>query len=110
MLSPHGLVLCVLNITGEDTISLALSLHTFDSGGALLYPRVHEEDQTGTITRRPYRSMLAPMYDIVPRYPSRAMMTITCIKRQDIIGHSCLCRSQDYVQTRQKVGWSDTVG
>lgn len=39
----------------------------FDSGSAPLYPRVHEEEETGTRTRRPYRSMLVPMYAIVPR-------------------------------------------
>ena len=36
-----------------------LSSHIFDSGGAPLYPRVHEEKKTGTITRRSY-----------PGYPS----------------------------------------
>jgi hypothetical protein len=86
-----------------------LSSHIFDSDDAPLYFRTYEE-KTGTITRRPYRSMQAPMYDIVPRYPSRVTMTMTCTKRQDIVGHSCLCRSQDYLQTRQKVEWSDTVG
>jgi len=52
----------------------------FDSGGAPLYPRGHKEEETRTIPWRPYWSMLAPMYDTVPRHPSHTTMKKSCTK------------------------------
>ena len=62
-----------------------LAAAVFDSGGAPLYPRGHEEEETRTIRWRPYRSMLAPMCDTVPCHPSHATMTKLCTKRQEIL-------------------------
>ena len=61
-------------------------LYTLDSGSAPSNPIFIEEKETGTTIWRSYRNLLAPMYNIVPRYPSRTMMMGTCTKRQDIVG------------------------